>query len=356
MAKNTRAEQTTQVATLLPSPPDVNSPISASNHRTVNNDFIDSVLFLKDDNITNNTILSGGDGSLEYTTDPTGAWDGSIIHDLKIPTKKWVQDNAGATPITDGFIPKGTALSDGIEDSNIKVEFTDSGADQTLLRWFSGVNTTKRLVIQGGDAETDDLRLIFEQGSTTSYAEMLAAANLGIKIDGVSATTAVTRIGNIGNNNQQVLFVNRTGAGDQYFTSMGGVRFFGQKFGPGGNQLDQNATDSYGFMATNTQRVVIGTSFASSNENAHLTINSNSGSPTPLPHLFFKGGIDEGVLVPSDNTLYLSSNSSVLEARESGTSYKLVITQASDVPDIPAYPNDGASHVLTELNGVLSWV
>ena len=64
MARNTRAQQKTLITTNLPTPPDANSPITAVNHREVEDDHVDSAFYLESDIIQNGLtlVLAGTDG------------------------------------------------------------------------------------------------------------------------------------------------------------------------------------------------------------------------------------------------------------------------------------------------------
>jgi hypothetical protein len=71
------------------------------NHRSSNEDINTSTTNFLDDNFEINV-----DGSHEYTSDPTGAWNGDAEHDLKLIPKKWL-DNA----ISDFLVNDATGVS-----------------------------------------------------------------------------------------------------------------------------------------------------------------------------------------------------------------------------------------------------
>lgn len=198
---------------------------------------------------------------------------------------------SGTIPITQNFIPKGNSTSNNIIDSNLFITFTDtSGVDTTLFKWQSGTNTTKRFSISGSTSDTSGLSLAFEATSSTKTSELLATSNFGVSVGTQSSdTVSVLRIGNLATNSRQLQIVTRTGTGTQYVTSLGAINVFGQKYGTGGNQLDQNASDSYTLRADNEQRVIIGSSFGVSSENVHCLIHSNSSSPNPRSHIGLRG-------------------------------------------------------------------
>jgi hypothetical protein len=141
----------------------------------------DNSLNLDDDNITPNDIGGGGDGSLEYTSDPTGSWDGSIVHDLKIPTKKYVDDNSGAITLENGL-----SLSGGIgklggdltENTSISLHDSIAVADRDLsITYLDGITTRSILELNGdatwsigSDASSslDDQVVIGKNAQTTS--------------------------------------------------------------------------------------------------------------------------------------------------------------------------------------------
>jgi len=83
--------------------PDNNSgDIDPVEHRQSNSNWGASTINLIDDNITKNPVGGGGDGSLEYSIDPTSGWDSSPIHDLKLATKKYVDENGGIQNVSTG--------------------------------------------------------------------------------------------------------------------------------------------------------------------------------------------------------------------------------------------------------------
>ena len=87
--------------------------IDPVDHRTSNEDHSASGPNFLDDNFTIDP-----DGSHKYTADPTGAWDGTAQHDLKLIPKKWFDDNKGSTISgTNNYVPVFNAIGNNIEDS-----------------------------------------------------------------------------------------------------------------------------------------------------------------------------------------------------------------------------------------------
>ena len=99
--------------------------IIPGNHRQSNEDMVASATNFIDDNFVIN-----GDGSHEYSVDPTGLWDGSPTHDLKLAPKKYIDDLFSAIfSGTANRLVKYDSLGTGIEDSYIdSTENVDWGA------------------------------------------------------------------------------------------------------------------------------------------------------------------------------------------------------------------------------------
>jgi hypothetical protein len=86
MTKLSRANLATQDSTVLLQD-NTTSDILPSEHRQSNVNIHDSFLSLVDDNIDKDA-----DTSLKYLSDPSGAWDSSPTHDLKLTPKVYIDD------------------------------------------------------------------------------------------------------------------------------------------------------------------------------------------------------------------------------------------------------------------------
>lgn len=155
----------------------------------------------------------------------------------------------------------------------------------------------------------------------------------------------------------------------------GAVWFQVRSFRSLGTQGEDFLSINTGFTGTDNLGVLITDTNPSANSTntptpatAHLIINNSStfngdgntkdyatdaSSIFNAPHLWARDKVEVSSLTRDGHIAHCSDDH--IYGRVGGSNYKLTIKLASDIPDIPAYPNDGNTNVLTELNGVLSW-
>ena len=130
------------------------------NHRSSNEDINASTTNFLDDNFE-----IDADGSHKYTLDPTGAWDGSAAHDLKLIPKKWLDTVLSTFPTS---LENGLNVLGGIgklggdltEDTSVNL-YDTVGATGRNLKVTYGASDISLLVLDnsgsftlGGNAST----------------------------------------------------------------------------------------------------------------------------------------------------------------------------------------------------------
>jgi hypothetical protein len=305
--------------------------IDPVDHRTSNEDHSASAPNFLDDNFT-----IDGDGSHKYTVDPTGAWDGTATHDLKFIPKKWFDDNKGSTISgTDNYVPIFNATGDNVEDSNLRQIFATSlGQDvNSLIFEDSGIEDNKVFNLTGSGANTslNKLTFTFDLANTTTLlpnwqAELTAN---GSKFLAERATTFgsididFARMQIPDGSLAQISSIRSvdapSGTPIKYFHVSSGVDYMGHKYG--GSDADPapvSLTNNYSFFSwASEQKVAIGYASGVGSHNAHLVIQSVTGTPNQRPHLKLTGGFNEGATTPDNGSIWLSSNDSKVYLRSS---------------------------------------
>lgn len=152
MTKLSRANLATQDSTVLLQD-NTTSDILPSEHRQSNVNIHDSFLSLVDDNIDKDA-----DTSLKYLSDPSGAWDSSPTHDLKLTPKVYVDDalsgyaklDGSNMPFT-GFVSISKSSNDP-DDRQLLVEDVSgtAGVRVAFDSKLSGANTELSLGTNNG--------------------------------------------------------------------------------------------------------------------------------------------------------------------------------------------------------------
>lgn len=273
MTKLSRANLATQDSTVLLQDNTTND-ILPSEHRQANINIHDSFLSLVDDNIDIDV-----DTSLKYLSDPSGAWDSSPTHDLKLVPKIYVDDlvnnslsgyaklNGSNTPFTgDIKITKSQTVTTNrhlyVEDlagigarvafeskllgSNAEVSIGANGAD-SKLRFWNGIGTSELFNITSNNTDTNlnvqgtrTLRL-WGEGHGGTYGNIVALFNgqpvtvvaqqgfriwsddLSSNVLNFSTTTGMlqlTSTGQIGINTNKAIIM-----GDSTTTTAGALRY-----------------------------------------------------------------------------------------------------------------------------------
>jgi len=243
---------------------------------------------------------------------------------------------------TDNFIPKFNLAGDNIEDSKlITTDLGDNTVDRVHSIKFEGINTSVSTTayttfnLFGQDAQTSQTGLLSRYRPSDNYGDVnyesrVQARNtayVGSRFGGIFSGSGVHEICEFVVNNKQ-LFSSR------YRQSNGDYSLIFDTdtplFSGGGDQNFAGIT-----MRGKEAHMTIGRHlYRPAGTNVLLSlINSGLNGFTSRPHVLISGGYDETATAPSDNSIWLSSNSNRLEVREGGTNYKLVTRDIFDLTD-----------------------